>query len=83
MQPVVTERPKEKLTMPKTNPKGRIEEVLALLNEELDETVKQADAEDSASDPQRYSALEDKVSGLNAAIYVVEQVQGWSESFNI
>ena len=71
--------------MPKTKPatRTRIEKALALLNEELDETVKRADDEDGAIDPQRSAALDDKVAGLNAAIYVLEQVQGWADSYGI
>ena len=71
--------------MPKTKPatRTRIEKALALLNEELDETVKRADDEDGAIDPQRSAALEDKVAGLNAALYVLEQVQGWADSYGI
>jgi hypothetical protein len=42
-----------------------------------------ADAEDGAIDPQRSAALDDKVAGLNAAIYVLEQVQGWADSCGI
>ena len=73
--------------MPKTKPRPatrtRIEKALALLNEELDETEKYADAGDGATDPQRSAALDDKLAGLNAAIYVLEQVQGWADSFGI
>jgi hypothetical protein len=73
--------------MPKTKPqpatRTRIEKALALLNEDLDETVKYADVEDGAIDPQRSAALDDKVVGLNAAIYVLEQVQGWADSYGI
>ena len=71
--------------MPKTKPatRTRIEKALTLLNEELDETVKRADDEDGAIDPQRSAALEDKVAGLNAALYVLEQVQGWADSYGI
>jgi hypothetical protein len=73
--------------MPKTKPQSatrtRIEKALALLNEELDETMKYADAEDGAIDPQRSAALDDKLAGLNAAIYVLEQVQGWADSYGI
>lgn len=71
--------------MPKTKPamRTRIEKALALLNEELDETVKHADDEDGAIDPQMSAALEDKVAGLNAALYVLEQVQGWADSYGI
>jgi hypothetical protein len=75
-----TEMPNSK---PRPATRTRIEEALALLNEELDETVKCADAEDGTIDPQRSAALEDKEAGLNAAIYVLEQVQGWADSYGI